>query len=601
MNNCTFRLKQTFDRTGADMVEALQRIKTPSSNTIAFNAGGFETLCQALEYASHGVTGLNFYSVRGELEYVLTYSELHERAVEMAGRVASETEAGDLVGLIAETSPEFAIMFFACQFAGVLPVPVSVPVTLGSSEFYKDQIKRIGETANLHSLLAPKPFLGVIEDALASTPIKVGNIDGSDWPETQAPLREFKRDEMCYIQFSSGSTSSPKGIVGSQKSVTTNCRAIQSGLEARAGDRISSWLPLYHDMGLIGQFLAPLTSQLSVDYIDSHSFARRPSTWLKLISENRATHSYSPSFGYEISAKRWRGGDLDLSSWRVAGIGGDMVRQDALDAFSETFAEHGFSPKAFVPSYGLAEATVAVSFSPLHTGVTIDTINSDIMRSQNRAVPATGLTQQRNTRALIACGKAIPDHEMMICNDAGAPLEERQVGRIMFRGDSVSPGILDPDQGIKPLVDENGWLDTGDLGYWLNGEVVITGRHKDLILWNGRNIWPQDIEWTAEKAGGRKIPKAAAFKMSDEAGNGQIFLLAECKTQDADEREKLLSEITANVRQSVGAPISVVFVPTRSLIMTSSGKLSRMRTRQKFISGAFERRAEQRETDPQLV
>ena len=300
------------------------QVRTPNANSIEFNCGGFETLTEALDYAAKGVTGLNFYSVRGELQNVLTYAELQSRAMTMAARLTTETEPGELIGLIAETSPDFAVMFFACQYAGVLPVPISVPVTLGSNEFYKDQLKRICETANLHCLLAPNSILSLAHDALAPTQIQVGNLDGSDLPHAVSELRAFTPEDMCYIQFSSGSTSSPKGIVGSQKSVTTNCRAIQLGLEAGAGDRISSWLPLYHDMGLVGQFLAPMMAQLSVDYIDSHSFARRPSTWLKLISENKATHSYSPSFGYEISAKRWRGGDLDLSSWRVAGIGGDI-------------------------------------------------------------------------------------------------------------------------------------------------------------------------------------------------------------------------------------------------------------------------------------
>lgn len=563
------------------------QVKTPNANTIAFNCGGFDTLAEALDYAAKGVTGLNFYSVSGQLEDVLTYEQLRERAIRMAARLTNETEPGDPIGLIAETSADFAVMFFACQYAGVLPVPISVPVTLGSNEFYKDQLRRICETARLDFLLAPKSILSVAKDALKKTHIRVGNLDGADLSQTISGLRPFTADDMCYIQFSSGSTSCPKGIVGSQKSVTTNCRAIQLGLEARAGDRISSWLPLYHDMGLIGQFLAPLMAQLSVDYIDPHSFARRPSTWLKLISENKATHSYSPSFGYEISAKRWRGGDLDLSSWRVAGIGGDMVREEALRKFSDVFAEHGFKDTSFVPSYGLAEATVAVSFSSLRKGFQVDVINSDIMRSQQKAVPAAASTEERNRRVLIACGRAIPGHELKICDDAGKSVADRVVGRIMFRGDSVSPGILDRKHGILPLTDEGGWLDTGDLGYWLKGQLVITGRHKDLILWNGRNIWPQDIEWTAEKSGGRHIPKAAAFKLSDDDGNGHIYLLAECKIREANKREALLSEVTANVRQTVGAPVKVVFVPTKSLIMTSSGKLSRMRTRQKFVSGEF--------------
>lgn len=564
------------------------RVKTPNSNSIEFNGGDFETLSEALDYAARGVTGLNFYSVRGELEDVLTYTELRDRAIEMARRLTTETKPNELIGLIAETSADFAVMFFACQYAGVLPVPISVPVTLGSNEFYKDQIRRISETAHLHCLLAPESILNVVRDALHHTEIKVGNLDGSDLPSKTSELRPFESDGMCYIQFSSGSTSCPKGIVGSQKSVTTNCRAIQFGLEAKAGDRISSWLPLYHDMGLIGQFIAPMMAQLSVDYISPQAFARRPSTWLKLISENKATHSYSPSFGYEISAKRWRGEELDLSNWRVAGIGGDMVREEALNMFADVFAEYGFSAKAFVPSYGLAEATVAVSFSPMHAGLNVDVINSDVMRSRQRALPADASTEDRNRRALIACGQAIPGHEMKICDDEGNEVEDRVVGRILFRGDSVSPGILDSESGILPLTDEDGWLDTGDLGYWLDGELVITGRHKDLILWNGRNIWPQDIEWTAEKAGGRHIPKSAAFKMSDDDGNGQIYLLAECKAREPEQREELMSQISANVRQTVGAPIEIIFVPTRSLIMTSSGKLSRMRTRQKFISGAFD-------------
>ncbi|MEM1398007.1 MAG: AMP-binding protein, partial [Pseudomonadota bacterium] len=440
------------------------RVKTPNANSIAFKCGGFETLCEALDYAAKGVTGLNFYSVRGELDYVLTYAELRERAIDMAARLTTETEPGELIGLVAETSPDFAVMFFACQYAGVLPVPISVPATLGSNEFYKDQLRRICETANLHCLLAPTSILTVAQGALKDTKIQVGNLDGSDLSLAVSGLRPFAADGMCYIQFSSGSTSSPKGIVGSQKSVTTNCLAIQLGLEAKAGDRISSWLPLYHDMGLIGQFLAPLMAQLSVDYIDSQSFARRPSTWLKLISENKATHSYSPSFGYEISAKRWRGGDLDLSSWRVAGIGGDMVREEALRKFAEAFGPHGFRETAFVPSYGLAEATVAVSFSPLHKGFQVDTIDSDIMRSRQKAIPADPTTEERNRRALIACGQSIPGHEIKVCDDDGNKVEDRVVGRTMFRGDSVSPGVLDAEHGILPLTDEEGWLDTGDLG-----------------------------------------------------------------------------------------------------------------------------------------
>ncbi len=562
---------------------------TPSENSIPFNCGAFDTLCDALDYAAKGHTGLNFYSARGDLETTLSYRELRERAMNMAARMSAVTQRGDRIGLMAETSPDFAVMFYACQYAGLLPVPISVPTRLGGHELYSDQVSQVSRTARLHSLLVPTSIRGVIAEALRGSQITIGDLSGTDMPEAVAPVRPLQADEMCYIQFSSGSTSAPKGILGSQKSVTANCRAIQSGLEARAGDRISSWLPLYHDMGLIGQFIAPMMSQLSVDYMSPQSFARRPATWLKLISENRATHSYSPSFGYELCAKRWRGGELDLSSWRVAGIGGDMIRRDALELFKETFASHGFSPSAFVPSYGLAEATVAVSFSRLHGEVLVDVINAERMRETQFAMPACDLTRDADRRSLISCGRAIEGHEMMVCDDEGNRLEDREVGRVLFRGDSVSPGIVDPDNGVMPLTDEDGWLDTGDLGYWLDGEVVITGRHKDLILWNGRNIWPQDIEWAAEKAGGRKISKSVAFEVRDEGGPDGIYLLAECKTSDLEERSRLVSDVTASVRQLVGAPVFVLLVPNHSLVMTSSGKLSRMRTRRKFLSGTFDR------------
>lgn len=561
---------------------------TPTDSGRTQILGEFDTLCDALDYAARGDAGLNFYSAKGDLIDVLPYRDLRAEAVAFSERLCAVTSKGDRIGLVADTGRDFAIAFYACQYAGVLAVPISMPTALGGKDMYEDQIQRIAQTASLHSLLAPPTVLNLVQEALEGTEISIGPLSGEHLPETVAPLRPFAADEMCYVQFSSGSTSNPKGILGSQKSVTTNCRAlIQFGMDVREGDRTASWLPWYHDMGLIGFFLSPMMAQVSVDCLSPMSFARRPSTWLKVISDNGVTLSCSPSFGYEITAKRWRGGDLDLSKWRVAAIGGDMVRDEALNLFADTFAEYGFSNKAFLPCYGLAEATVAVSFAALDSGFQTDIVDARKMRESQLAVPASQETTDTESRRLIGCGRTFPGHEIKVCDRDGNRLEDRHVGRVMFRGDSVSPGILDVEKGVVPLVDAEGWLDTGDLGYWLDGELIITGRHKDLILWNGRNIWPQDIEWAAEKAGGKHVKRAAAFEMSDDLGDAGIYLLAECKSRDDSIKAEVTSDIMRTVRQIVGAPVSVVLVPTHSLVMTSSGKLSRLRSRDRFMSGAL--------------
>jgi fatty-acyl-CoA synthase len=570
------------------------KIKEPTLTVSGIPAilGDFDTLCDALDYAAKGDSGLSFYSARAELVDVLSYAEMREKALDLAYRLCAVTDKGDRIGLVAETGRDFAIAFYACQYAGVLAVPISMPTSMGGKDMYEDQIQRIAATAGLHSLLAPDSVENLVHEALDDTDVIVGPLSGDNLIEKAESLRPFTKDEMCYVQFSSGSTSNPKGILGSQKSVTTNCRAlIQFGMEVREGDRTASWLPWYHDMGLIGFFLSPMMAQVSVDCLSPMSFARRPSSWLQIISDNHVTLSCSPSFGYEITAKRWRGGDLDLSRWRVAAIGGDMIRNDALKRFAEVFADSGFSEKAFLPCYGLAEATVAVSFAKLDQGLMTDVVDAHEMRATNIAVPAPENMSENERRCLVGCGRTFDDHEIMICDRDGNRLKDRQVGRVMFRGASVSPGILDMEKGVVPLVDENGWLDTGDLGYWLNAELIITGRHKDLILWNGRNIWPQDIEWAAEKAGGRHVKRAAAFELTDNIGDSGIYLLAECKSRDESVKAKVTSDITVTVRQIVGAPVSVILVPTNSLVMTSSGKLSRMRSRGRYLSGSLSQQA----------
>ena len=355
----------------------------------------------------------------------------------------------------------------------------------------------------------------------------------------------------------------------------------------REGDRAVSWLPLYHDMGLVGFFIAPLMSQLSVDYLATSEFARRPMSWLKLISRNRATLSYSPSFGYELCARRYRGEDIDLSSWRAAGIGGDMVRDSVLSQFAETFADAGFDPSAFVASYGLAEATLAVSFAPLREGCRTDYVDAVALRFEDDVRKASPDREPEKVRKFVLCGKPVPGHEVRIRSGLADNLPDRAIGRIEVRGPSVAAGLYRANSGIVPLTDPQGWLDTGDLGYWLDGQLVVTGRWKDLIIFNGRNIWPQDIEWTVQEASSGQVGRCVVIDASEHVAGDRIVLLAECRDRDEAVRETLRRELARAARVATGAPVEVVLVAPRALPVTSSGKLSRSAARVLFLNREF--------------
>ncbi|WP_143435650.1 fatty acyl-AMP ligase [Henriciella aquimarina] len=559
-----------------------------ADKSLPLRLADFETLTDALDYAALGSSGLSFNKASGEVAEQLSYSRLRSRAMAFAGTLAAAFKRGAHIGLVAETSADFVTAFMACQYAGLVPAPVSLPPTIGGHQGYKAQLQRMWEAASLSAILVPERLRAIYDDVV-QTPSAVLPIEAGAWAnEPAAPLRPWKQGELCYIQFSSGSTSHPKGIVATQSSVVANCQAItRHGLQVRDGDRAVSWLPLYHDMGLVGFFIAPLMSQLSVDYIPSSEFARRPISWLRLISRNRATLSYSPSFGYELCARRYRGEPLDLSSWRAAGIGGDMVRDSVLSQFAETFTDTGFDPSAFVASYGLAEATLAVSFAPLGDGCQTDRVDAVALRFDDDVRKASPQREPEKVRNFVLCGTPVPGHEVRIRSGLSNNLPERSIGRIEVRGPSVAAGHYNEQAGIISLTDEDGWLDTGDLGYWLNGQLVVTGRWKDLIIWHGRNIWPQDVEWAVQETAGKQVGRCVVIDASEHSIGDRIVLIAECRERGETAREALRRELARAARVATGAPVEVVLVSPRSLPVTSSGKLSRSAARTLFLNEDF--------------
>jgi fatty-acyl-CoA synthase len=565
---------------------------TPTTNTsLTHRRSTFDTLWEALDYAAKGDTGLNFYTAKGDLATVLPYAELQSRAQELARRfVALGLERGARVVLVADTDPEFVIAFFATQYAGLLPVPVAIPTSLGGRDAYVAQLRQQMAGCGASIAIAPEALLGFLTEAAAGlNHVRMtGTLaDFAALPTREADLKPFAANEPSYLQFSSGSTRFPKGIEIHQRVLMANAYAItHHGLDIMEIDRCASWLPFYHDMGLVGFLLVPATGQVSVDYIATRDFARRPLTWLKMLSDNRGTLAYSPTFGYELCTKRMRGGTEfsgDLSSWRAAGIGGDMVQDPILQRFSDAFAPCGFRHEVFVPSYGMAETTLAMSFAPLDRAYSVDHIDRAGLENQLAKPAEPG----RNARALVACGPALPGHAFEIRDEAGQKLPERRIGRVFFRGPSVMTGYFQQPELTAEALGADGWLDTGDLGYLLEGEIVITGRAKDLIIINGRNIWPQDLEWTAETLPDLRRGDTAAFSVLGDNDEEMVVVLVQCRVSDLAARTKLAQDVAALLQRAMSVEARVELVPPKGLPQTSSGKLSRAKAKANYLAGVY--------------
>ena len=525
---------------------------TASTNSnLSFRIADFETLVDGLDYAAKGETGCNFFSPRGELQEALTYREIRERAVALAQRLDRlGLERGARAALVAETSPDFLIFFYACQYAGLIPVPLPLSINLGGHEAYVERLRNMIGRAGAEIAVGPADMLHYLKEAAEGLKMVGTPEDFYALPAEGGDLRPFAAGDPCYIQYSSGSTSLPRGVFVSQRAITSNARGIgRHGLELRPGDRATSWLPLYHDMGLVGFCLTPMLSQITLDYLATKSFALRPLTWLKLISQHGGTISFSPTFGYDLCAKRGPNGSaktIDLTRWRVAGIGGEMVRAETLQRFAETFAETGFSPKAFLPSYGLAESTLAVAFAPLDKGVDVDRIDQEHYTHTGNVTPVNGSakgkingTASRAARSFVICGSPLPDHEVEVRSESNAPLGDHNVGRIVVRGPSVMDGYFNDPAATAAVTTQDGWLDTGDLGYMIDGRLVVTGRRKDLVILNGLNIWPQDVEWAVEALEEVRGSDVACFSVIEADEQEHMIVVLQCRMHDIAAREDL--------------------------------------------------------------
>ena len=568
---------------------------TPTESHVLLRNADFPNLAAALDYAAKGLSGFNFYDGRGKLHTTLSYSKLRQEAQILAKRLHSlQLERGARVAIVAETHPDFPRFFFACQYAGLTPVPLPASIHLGGHKAYVEQLRGLLEKSQASIAVAPVEFLPYLQEATKNLELKLVGAPQvfDDLEEQLVELYPLQADETAYLQYTSGSTRFPRGVMVSEAAVMHNLAGItRDGLKVRQGDRCVSWLPYYHDMGLVGFVLAPLAAQLSVDYLATRDFAMRPRLWLGLMSANRGTISFGPPFGYELSSRRVRldsAKPFDLSAWRVAGVGAETIQVEILDAFAEKLAPFGFDRKAFVASYGMAECSLAVTFAPIDLGVEIDEIDAEHLSAQQEALPVSSGTVENSsvcrTKKLVNCGIPLPGHEIIIRDEQGQVLPDRKCGTIHVRGPSVMSGYFAAPAATAKVLSADGWLNTGDIGYLCNGSLMITGREKDMIIINGRNFWPQDLEFYAEQQPEIRPGDASAISVTDDDGLEAAVMVVQYRETDEDKCNELSDRLTRIIREEVGINCIIELVPAHTLPRTSSGKLSRAGTQRDYLN-----------------
>ncbi|MEM1052524.1 MAG: fatty acyl-AMP ligase [Pseudomonadota bacterium] len=560
---------------------------TPNDCELPRIRAEFATFNDAIDYAAKSKKGLNFHDMRGRLERVYPYAEMRQDALQMAYRlVAAGIKPQDRVALIAETGPDFAALFCACVYVGAWPVPLPLPTTFGGKESYIDQLAVQLQSSDPIVLIYPEEI-----GDMASAAAQRQGCKGTSWQDfakREAPVTELHQsspEDICYLQYSSGSTRFPTGVAVTHEALLHNLYGHSTSMQLGENERCVSWLPWYHDMGLVGCFLSLIANQVSGDCLKPDAFARRPLAWLDVISANKgSTLSYSPTFGYDICARRISSQSnvaerFDLSRWRVAGNGADMIRPDVMQSFVNAFADAGFKASAFTPSYGLAEAVLAVTVMPPGEGIRVELVEEERLSGTPRDI-----TRPARYRAIVNCGKPLPDMEVLITGETGEARNDHQIGKVWCRGPSVMHSYFrNPEATEDCLVD--GWLDTGDMGYTADGYLFIVGRAKDMIIINGKNHWPQDIEWAVEQLPGFNHGDIAAFAVETENGEEAPAVLVHCRVSDPVERVKLREQIADKVRSVTGMSCVVELVPPRTLPRTSSGKLSRAKAKKLYLAG----------------
>jgi acyl carrier protein len=549
------------------------------------------TLVEVLEWhAAHNPqrTHVLLYG-EGEQTQPITYAELLNDARRIAaGLVARGLLPKQTVALMLPTGRSYLTSFFGVMLAGGIPVPIYPPARLAQIEDHLRRHARILANAETVFIITVPQAKGVAALLRAEAPslIEIVTPEELDLPP-MALLYRAAPDDIAFLQYTSGSTGDPKGVVLTHANLLANLRAMGEAIGVSSDDVFVSWLPLYHDMGLIGAWFGSLYFGMPLVLISPLSFLARPSRWLTAISRHGGTISAAPNFAYELCAKKLSANDLqglDLSTWRLALNGAEPVSPLTLEAFSARFAVCGLQQKAMTPVYGLAECSVGLAFPPLERGPRIDAIVREAFTSEQRAVPAA--SNDADSMHIPACGRALPRHEIRIVDAAGGELAERQIGRLQFRGPSATQGYYRNPAATQALFDD-GWLNSGDYAYTVEGEIYLTGRVKDLIIRGGRNLYPYELEQAVGNLAGVRKGCVAVFASADPANASErLVVLAETRETDPVTCEALRQKINEAAVDVIGMPADeIVLAPANSVLKTSSGKIRRAASRDAYERG----------------
>lgn len=538
------------------------------------HANDLESVSLLLASMSSDDRGLNFLGPASRTS--LSFRKLAELTGDIAARWNGlGHRLGDRVVIVAIDEQEFVKAFLSAIRAGVVPVPVFPPFAFGQLDAYQQGLRRICQISGAGRCLVSKPLVELLSSAQLPCPVSpLEELFEARPGRTDSP----GPSDVAFLQFTSGSTAAPKGVVLTHRSLMHHMEAIRRhGLAVDgARDRAVSWLPLFHDMGLIGFLFVPLLAQNATWYMSPLQFARDPLSWVRCLSEVDGTISYAPNFAYGLVTRRATDealAGLDLSAWRVAGCGAEPVRSETLRGFAERFAVTGFDPKAFKPSYGLAEATLAVSMSPNGGGLTTLAVDPEVLAAEGKVVPPG--PDAARTAELVSCGVPLHGTEVRIVGDDGSTLGTDQEGQVLVRSGSLTAGYF-ADPAATRAAWQDGWLRTGDNGFLHDGQLYITGRIKDVIIVNGRNHQPQDIEWIAAQVPGVRAGNVVALPAAGRDSEGVRLVL---EARDEAVEQDLAADVRRHIRAQLGLAVTeVVVLPREGLPKTSSGKLRRSHT-----------------------